>query len=42
NSRVKHVAGREFSIQELFEEGRVSIRYVKAEDQLADMGTKYL
>ena len=39
--RVKHVALRLF-VQELVKEGRISIHYVKTEDQLADIGTKHL
>jgi len=42
SSRVKHVALRYFFIQELVKEGRISIHYVKTEDQLADIGTKHL
>ena len=42
SSRVKHVALRYFFIQELVKEGRIGIHYVKTEDQLADIGTKYL
>ena len=40
--RAKHIALRYFFVQELVEEGKVSIHYVKSEDQLADMGTKHL
>ena len=40
--RVKHVALRCFFIQELVNEGRISINCVKTEDQLADISTKYL
>ena len=29
-------------VQELVEEGKVSIHYVKSEDQQADLGTKHL
>ena len=29
-------------MQELVEEGKASIHYVKSEDQLADLGTKHL
>ena len=39
--RAKHVALRYFFVQELVEEGKVSIHYVKSEDQLADLGTKH-
>ena len=42
SSRVKHVALRYFFIQVLVKEGRIAINYVKREDQLADIGTKYL
>ena len=40
--RMKYVALRFFFVQELVKEGRISIRYVKTEDQLADIGTKHL
>ena len=36
------MALRYFSIQELVKEGRIMIHDVKAEDQLADLGTKRL
>ena len=41
--RVKHVALR-FIVQELLivKEGRISIHYIKTEDQLAGIGTKHL
>ena len=42
SSRVTHVALRYFFIQELVKEGRITVKYVKAEDQLADIGTKHL
>ena len=42
SSRVKRVALRYFFIQELVKESRISIHYIKREDQLADIGTKYL
>ena len=42
SSRAKHVALRYFFIQELVKEGRITVRYVKTEDQLADIGTKHL
>ena len=39
--RAKHIALRYyFFVQELVE-GKVSIHYVKSEDQLADLGTKH-
>ena len=40
--RVKHVALRYFFVQELVREGRISVYYVKTEEQLADIGTKHL
>ena len=39
--RAKHIALKYFFVQELVEEGKVSIHYVKSEDQLADLGTKH-
>ena len=39
--RAKHIALRYFFGQELVEEGKPSIRYVKSEGQLADLGTKH-
>ena len=39
--RAKHIALRYFFVQELVEEGKVSIHYVKSENQLADLGTKH-
>ena len=42
SSRVKHVALRYFFIQELVKEGRITVKYVKTEDQLAHIGTKHL
>ena len=39
--RSKHIALRYFFVQELVEEGKVSIHYVKSEDQLADLGNKH-
>ena len=40
--RAKHIAMRYIFVQELVEEGKVSIYYVMIEDQLADLGTKHL
>ena len=40
--RAKHVALRYFFVQELVEEDKIGIHYVKMEDQLADIGTKHL
>ena len=39
--RAKHIALRYFFVQELVEEGKVSIHYVKSKDQLADLGIKH-
>ena len=39
--RAKHIALSYFFVQELVEEGKVSIHYVKSEDQLADLGTNH-
>ena len=40
--RAKHIALRYFFVQELVEEGMITIHYVNPEDQLADLGTKHL
>ena len=42
SSRVNHVALRYLFIQELVMEGRITVKYVKREDQLADIDTKHL
>ena len=42
SSRVKPVALRYFFVQELVKEGRITVKYVKTEDQLAEIGTKHL
>ena len=42
NPRAKGIALRYFFVQELVEEGNISIYYVKTKDQLADLGTKNL
>ena len=39
--RAKHIALRYCFVEELVEEGKVGIRYVKSEDKLADLGTKH-
>ena len=39
--RAKHIALRYFFVHELVEEGKVSIHYVKRENQLADLSTKH-
>ena len=36
--RAKHIALRYFFVQEMVEEGKVSVHYVKSEDQLANLG----
>ena len=40
--RAKHIALRYFFIQELVEDGMITIHYVKTQDQLAGFGTKHL
>ena len=40
--RAKHIKLRYFFMQELVEEGKVSIQYVKSGDPLADSGVKHL
>ncbi|CAN0444133.1 unnamed protein product, partial [Ascophyllum nodosum] len=42
SSRAKHIALRYFFVQELAEEGMITIHYVNTQDQLADLGTKHL
>ena len=42
SSRTKHIALRFFYIRELVSEGKMTIRYVSTEDNLADIGTKHL
>ena len=42
NSRVTHVALRYFFIQDLVKEGIITVKYMKTEDQLADVRTKHL
>ena len=39
--RAKHIALRYFFVQELVEEGKITIHFVKTQDQIADFGTKY-
>ena len=39
--RAKHIALRYFFVQELVEEGKITIHFVKTQDQIADLGTKY-
>ena len=39
--RAKYIALRYLFVQELVEEGKVSIHYVNSEDQLADLDTKH-
>ena len=40
--RAKHIALRYFFVQELVKEGKVSIHFVKTDQQLADLGMKHL
>ncbi|CAN0241027.1 unnamed protein product, partial [Ascophyllum nodosum] len=40
--RTKHITIRYFFVQDLVKERRIPIHYVKAEHQLADLGTKNL
>ena len=40
--RAKHIALRYFFVQELVKEGKVTIHFVKTEQQLVDLGTKRL
>ena len=40
--RAKHIALVYFFVQELVKEGKVTIPFVKTEQQLADLGTKHL
>ena len=40
--RAKHIAIRYSFVQELMEEGKVTIHFVKTEQQLTDLGTKRL
>ena len=39
--RAKHIALGYFFVQELVEEGKITIRFVKTQDQIADLGTKH-
>ena len=41
SSRAKHIALRYCFVQELVEEGKVTIHYVKSEEKLADLGTEH-
>ena len=40
--RAKHIALRYFFVQELVEDGTITIHYAKMQDQLDDMWTKHL
>lgn len=42
SSRTKHIALRYFYIRELVSEGRISIHYIRSNDNIADIGTKHL
>ena len=41
NPRAKHIALRCFSVQKSVEEGKITIHFVKTQDQIADLGTKH-
>ena len=41
NPRAKHITPRYFFVQELVEEGKIIIHFVKTQDQIADFGTKH-
>ena len=38
---AKHIALRYFFVQDLVEEGKITIHLVKTQDQIADLGTKH-
>ena len=40
--RAKHIALRYVFVQDLVKEGKVTIHFVKTEQQLADLGTRHL
>ena len=42
SSHAKHVALRLFYIREVVQESKVSIHYVLTEDNISDLGTKFL
>ena len=39
--RAKHIALRYFFVQELVEEGKITIHFVKPQNQITDLGTKH-
>ena len=39
--RAKHIALRYFFVQELVEGGKITIHFVKTQDQIVDLGTKH-
>ena len=39
--RAKHIALRYFFVQELGEEGKITIHFVNTQDEVADLGTKH-
>ena len=39
--RAKHIALRYFFVQELVEEGKITIHFVKTQDQITDLGTTH-
>ena len=42
SSRTKHIALRFFYARELVNDGAISIHYIPTENQLADIGTRFL
>ena len=42
SGRTKHIAPRFFFVQELVESGKIAVRYIPTQNQLADLGTKFL
>ena len=42
SSRTKHIALRFFYVRELVNDGAITIHYIPTENQLADIGTKFL
>ena len=42
NGRTKHIALRFFFVQELVDLGKIAVRYTPTQNQLSDLGTKFL
>ena len=42
NPRPKHIALKYFFVQEPVKKGKITIHFIKTEQQLADLGTKHL